>query len=561
MTQLDSRLVEVAAQRKRMFEKRIDAQFDVRSVVTAAEGKVLSVLNDDDPDDNQEWEIDRIGGLVVQPGDKVITARIRGRETAILNLSREAETVDQQALTNDIVALSLSATIDAIEEPERIRDTVWSALRAGANITLSQEDAGNTITIAAAAATTDPEVVRDTVGTFIVAGTGISVIHDDANNTLTISNTGGGTPSAHTHPAFEITTGGPMSTTEDVLALVAANDNPVGVFGVVSLGRLAGVVITNPATGHAFFFDGTKWLNRAITQGDVANLNDDLIAINLSLAGKQDASTVDERIRDMLVSALVAGSNVTITHDDANNTITISAASSGSTGGAPPGATYIVQTANADLTAEQALSSLATGLLKVTNGTGVLSTAAASDLPAHTHTKAEAGLGNVDNTSDANKPVSTAQQTALDLKSDKDWSINRRIASDSTTTSTTSATVAATPSLAANSSWTFDYYLRVGCSGSGGMKFSINTPAGAVVRGVIEGMTTATAQATIIHDGNALTTTNFCTVASENGWVHIHVSVLMGATAGNVTLNFASATSGQTSTVKAGSYYNAERTQ
>jgi len=31
-------------------------------------------------------------------------------------------------------------------------------------------------------------------------------------------------------------------------------------------------------------------------------------------------------------------------------------------------------------------------------------------------TKAMVGLGNVDNTSDANKPVSTAQQTALDLK-------------------------------------------------------------------------------------------------------------------------------------------------
>lgn len=34
----------------------------------------------------------------------------------------------------------------------------------------------------------------------------------------------------------------------------------------------------------------------------------------------------------------------------------------------------------------------------------------------HTHTKAEAGLGNVDNTSDANKPVSTATQSALDAK-------------------------------------------------------------------------------------------------------------------------------------------------
>lgn len=35
---------------------------------------------------------------------------------------------------------------------------------------------------------------------------------------------------------------------------------------------------------------------------------------------------------------------------------------------------------------------------------------------AHTHTKSEVGLANVDNTSDANKPVSTAQQTALDSK-------------------------------------------------------------------------------------------------------------------------------------------------
>lgn len=34
----------------------------------------------------------------------------------------------------------------------------------------------------------------------------------------------------------------------------------------------------------------------------------------------------------------------------------------------------------------------------------------------HSTTKAHVGLSNVDNTSDANKPVSTAQQTALDLK-------------------------------------------------------------------------------------------------------------------------------------------------
>jgi len=50
---------------------------------------------------------------------------------------------------------------------------------------------------------------------------------------------------------------------------------------------------------------------------------------------------------------------------------------SGGGGGAPTTATYITQTADAGLSAEQALSGLTTGLLKVTTGTGVLSTAAA----------------------------------------------------------------------------------------------------------------------------------------------------------------------------------------
>jgi hypothetical protein len=44
-------------------------------------------------------------------------------------------------------------------------------------------------------------------------------------------------------------------------------------------------------------------------------------------------------------------------------------------GGAPTDATYICQTAHASLSAEQALSSLTTGVVKVTTGTGALSTA------------------------------------------------------------------------------------------------------------------------------------------------------------------------------------------
>lgn len=49
---------------------------------------------------------------------------------------------------------------------------------------------------------------------------------------------------------------------------------------------------------------------------------------------------------------------------------------------APPSATYITQTPDSGLSAEQALSALATGILKNTTGTGVLSVAAFADLPA-----------------------------------------------------------------------------------------------------------------------------------------------------------------------------------
>ena len=48
-----------------------------------------------------------------------------------------------------------------------------------------------------------------------------------------------------------------------------------------------------------------------------------------------------------------------------------------------------------------------------------LNTHVANTSNPHSVTKAQVGLGNVDNTSDANKPVSTATQGALDLKADK----------------------------------------------------------------------------------------------------------------------------------------------
>ena len=64
-------------------------------------------------------------------------------------------------------------------------------------------------------------------------------------------------------------------------------------------------------------------------------------------------------------------------------------------GAAPDDATYIVQTPTSTLSAEQALSQLGTGLLKNTTSTGVLSIAAASDLPNHASRHANGGADEV----------------------------------------------------------------------------------------------------------------------------------------------------------------------
>lgn len=89
---------------------------------------------------------------------------------------------------------------------------------------------------------------------------------------------------------------------------------------------------------------------------------------------------------------------------------------------------------------------MATGafLGRLTGGTGVveeltLTTAGAAilDDASASDQRTTLGLGNVDNTSDAGKPVSTAQQTALDAKPDNVTLVRRVITSSSTYTPTT----------------------------------------------------------------------------------------------------------------------------
>jgi hypothetical protein len=109
---------------------------------------------------------------------------------------------------------------------------------------------------------------------------------------------------------------------------------------------------------------GRYWLDSTDPESPVLKRRNEANSAWLTIATGGEGGGgdyTDEMARDAIGTALVAGNNIDITVDDGANTITIDV---------------------------EAL------------------------------TKADVGLANVDNTSDANKPVSTATQTALDLKAD-----------------------------------------------------------------------------------------------------------------------------------------------
>ena len=150
------------------------------------------------------------------------------------------------------------------------------------------------------------------------------------------------------------------------------------------------------------------------------------------------------RVYNKVKAALIAGSNVSFTYNDTNQTITIAASGNvlsvnGQTGAVVLGTDNINEGAtNLYFTATRVRDAVLTGLSTATNAiisatdsvlaafgklqaqiTANLSTLSghiSNTSNPHSVTKTQVGLSNVDNTSDANKPISTATQTALNAK-------------------------------------------------------------------------------------------------------------------------------------------------
>jgi hypothetical protein len=180
------------------------------------------------------------------------------------------------------------------------------------------------------------------------------------------------------------------------------------------------------------------------------------------------------------------------------------------------------------------------------------------------YSKSDVGLSNVDNTSDANKPISTATQTALDLKEDK--VIRVTPTADQTTTSATAVDInGLVATLEANSSYLIYGVLRARCSGVGGVRFAMTLVSGGASTISVQGKGAASGSIIPLEEyyltqTGALIATGLIRVAGGASDIYFNGNITTGATVGTIQLRFASATGGQTSTIdKLGSYIKIEK--
>ncbi len=110
-------------------------------------------------------------------------------------------------ITPNDVGDTITIAIDTAAIDERARDALAVALTAGSGITITPNDGSDTITIASSITQYTDEMARDALGAALVAGSGVTITPNDGADTITIAATAGGSgdvvgPATATDGAF-----------------------------------------------------------------------------------------------------------------------------------------------------------------------------------------------------------------------------------------------------------------------------------------------------------------------------------------------------------------------
>ncbi|MDH4566191.1 hypothetical protein E8E95_05820 [Pseudomonas sp. BN414] len=234
---------------------------------------------------------------------------------------------------------------------------IASGATANASDAQLRDRATHTGTQLAATISDFSEALDDRVATFLVPGTNITLVYDDVAGTLTISSSGGGGGGAvdsvngqtgvvvldaadvGADPAGAASTAvgdhiGASDPHPQYLTPTEGNAAYAPLSHAGAGGSAHAVVVADGAAGFMSGADKTKL--DGVATGATANDTDGNLKSRANHTGTQSASTISdltEAVQDIVGGFLVQGSNITLTYNDAANTLTIAAAGGGGTAG------------------------------------------------------------------------------------------------------------------------------------------------------------------------------------------------------------------------------------
>lgn len=233
-----------------------------------------------------------------------------------------------------------------------------------------------------------------------------------------------------------------LSALSDAINAESPVESVAGKTGDVTLSvdDLSDVTVTAPANGQVLRYNGTVWTNQAGGGGggDVASVNGATGVVVLDADDIDDTSTTKKfvsaaektKLAGVATGATANASDASLlnrnNHTGSQTASTISdfaaAADARVAAGITAAVGVSVQARDADLDAIAALSPSNDDVLQRKGGAWVSRTVAQvkADLAL---AKGDVGLGSVDNTSDAGKPVSTATQAALNGKANNNVAV------------------------------------------------------------------------------------------------------------------------------------------